>query len=511
MNADPTDTRYINQGNQPALFNYDDEAVEESEPEVELSWRLDPAVSLSDWTINVFNTETRTPQSYFVHKNSLAVGPRKSEFFVRYFLSHDNVQASKTSTDVWLERVAADCMPQYLDYIYSTKGEVELSTETSVGLRYLAQYFGNRKLHAKVIKFIRQDISMDNVLVYYQHALTVDDEKVTEITAQKISENIMQVDPKNELLLHIDPSFLRRVMGSKHINTEEKQYHISILLAEYCQINKKHLDDQDFIRLTSDKFLPLVHYNAALVLLEMEADLVVSNEEEGTVSSLQQRCIKDLSDHWQEFSEFKHSEVIRVMNKLSSGVVGDMLMKTIAKAKTELEEGGVIEKKPSQMETGKAKVAEFHEKKVQVEKNAELEAKHQKQLATLKAEFEKSLLKLRDVALEKDKIIANLKKEMAKFERMPNEPGGRLMQSGEQQQPDAMPPRGEYSTEGLVLCKPKGAGKFPVFFYNYQAVMEDSSSVGSANQGQKGKGAGKKVNGAKKTGGTRSKQAPKKQ
>ena len=126
-----------------------------------------------------------------------------------------------------------------------------------------------------------------------------------------------------------------------------------------------------------------------------------------------------------------------------------------------------------------------------------MESKHKKELDRLRAEYEKNLLKLRDVALEKEKIIATLKKEMARFERMPNTPGGRLMQSGDQQKPDAMPSQGGYTTEGLVLSRPKNQGKFAVFFYNYKAVSS-GSSVGGSSRG--GRSIGGKSNGTKTSG-----------
>ena len=505
-------SRYMNQQNREELFNYDDEvAPENEEPEQELTWRLDPVVSLSDWTIKVFNKETRQAQAYHVHKNVLAVGPRKSEYFVRYFLSHDNVNSSQKSTDIWLERVSADCMPFFLDYIYSTEGKLVINTGNAVGMRHLAQYFGNRILHQKVMKFILSDLSMENVLTYYQDSLTVDDEKVTEITAQKCAENILSIDKKNEMLVHIDPSFFRRIMGSKHIDSDEKKYHLSLLLAEYCQLNKKHLDDQDFTRLTSDRFLPLVHFNAALILLEMEADLVVNNDDNGVISSLQERCIKDLTDHWQELSDMKQTEVLRVLRKLTSGVVADMLVKSLAKAKEKVlaatgEEGKEGEA-PKKIDAAKAKVEVIHTQKSYEGRLAEMESKHKSELGKLKAEYEKNLLKIRDVALEKDKTIASLKRELARFERMPNQPGGRLMQSGEQQKPDALPVYGGYTADGLVLTKPKGGGKFAVFFYNKKAVISSSSSQGGSTRSVSSKGGKPKP----KNGSSKPKQTQKRQ
>lgn len=451
------------------LFDYDnEEEVVETEPEQELTWRLDPVVSLSDWTIRVFNKETRQPELYYVHKNVLAVGRRKSEYFVRYFLSHDNLNSNQTSSDIWLESVASDVMPNFLDYLYSTAGELEIDTDSAVGLRHLAQYFGNRVLHQKVMKFVTNDLTMDNVLVYYQNSVPLDDEKISELASTKCAENILSIDKTNELLMHVDPSFFRRIMAAPSIDSKEKQYHISLLLAEYCLLNKEHLDDQDFTRLTSDRGLPVVHYNAALTFMEMEADLVVSNEDNGVISTLQERCIRDLAENWPELSIMRQSEVFRVMRKLQSGVVADLLVKSLAKAKTMLDRGVAAttqREKGSQTKKGKGKVETANLKKEYEEKMAAMEKQHQDELDKLKKDFETNLLKLRDVALDKEKSITGLKEELERFERMPNQPGGRLMQSGSAQKPDTMPSMGEYETDGLVLSKPKGQGKFAVFFY----------------------------------------------
>eukprot|EP00977_Amphora_coffeiformis_P014595 scaffold4097_cov166-Amphora_coffeaeformis.AAC.52 len=504
--------------NQQALFNYDDEVpVETDEPEQELSWRLDQIVSLSDWTIKVFNKETRQATSYYVHKNVLAVGPRKSEYFVRYFLSHDNMNSSQRYSDIWLERCAADCMPYFLDYIYSNDAKLEIHTGTAVGLRHLAQYFGNRVLHQKVMKFILGDLNMENVLVYYQHSVTVDDEKVTEITSQKCAENILDIDKKDELLLHIDPSFFRRIMGSQKIDSKEKQYHISLLLAEYCLLNKKHLDDQDFIRITADRYLPVVHHNAALTLMEMEADLVTNTDDNAYISSLQERCITDLTDHWREFSEMKQAEVLRVLRKVSSGVVADMFLKSLFKAKSALAD---VEKKLEEEQDEKKQQEKLEEellamdpqqaattKKDYEKKIKAMELRHKKELDKLKSEYEKNLLKIRDVALEKEATIVGLKQDMERFQRMPNEPGGRLMQSGDQQQPDQMPTNRNYTRDGLVLSKPKSGGKYAVFFYDYNASVttlpkkSGSNHTASTKAGSSTSSGGQGNNGASTKGG----------
>ena len=62
---------------------------DDEDDETELTWRLDARKSLSDWAVVVTTKETRITQVYNVHKNYLAVGPRKSLYFAREFATHN--------------------------------------------------------------------------------------------------------------------------------------------------------------------------------------------------------------------------------------------------------------------------------------------------------------------------------------------------------------------------------------------------------------------------------------
>jgi hypothetical protein len=65
---------------------------DDDDDDTELTWRLDARKSLSDWAVLVTAKETTTTQVYNVHKNYLAVGPRKSLYFVRAFAVHTKKQ-----------------------------------------------------------------------------------------------------------------------------------------------------------------------------------------------------------------------------------------------------------------------------------------------------------------------------------------------------------------------------------------------------------------------------------
>lgn len=466
------------------LFNYDedfDEEQVETEPE-QLTWRLDPQISLSDWTIKVITRETRQAEYYHVHKNILAVGPRRGEYFVRNFRNSARMNKDTgSSTEVHLMSVAAKCIPQLLDYMYSNEGHLYITTELATGLRHLAQFFGIRPLHKKVMDFIVEDLSMKNVVQYYRDAVVLDDDNILDRAAEHCADNIMEIEKANSLLLtSIDPAFFRRLMMSDKIDSKEKHYHISLLLAEYCMLNKQILDDQDFVRLSDARCLPVVHHEAALTLMETEADLVIATSLEGAfeVSSLQERCISDLTVHWEELSSMSQDRIFRVCRKLSSSVLSDILVKSLIHAKRKVDE---IQNDPkitakqlnASTSSSESNSKEYKEKLGKLKKDfdaksAALKKEHQEAMENMKKEYETNLLKLRDLCIEKDKHISNYWEEIKRFERLPNQPEGKVIQSGIMQKPTKMPEIGNHSPEGFLLVNKKNGPRYPIFYYKVE-------------------------------------------
>mmetsp|Transcript_6252 Transcript_6252/g.13028 ORF Transcript_6252/g.13028 Transcript_6252/m.13028 type:complete len:602 (-) Transcript_6252:1989-3794(-) len=476
----PDNPSQLPAGEGEVLFNYDDDfdgGSLEDEPEEELTWRSDPAKSMSDWTINVTNRATRQKQVYHVHRNVLAVGKRKSEYFVRFFRSYDRLSKTGQSTDIFLETVSAASMPQLLDYMYSAEGKLDIATESAVGLRYLAQFFGMRGLHKRVMSFIIRNLNMDNLKIYYDHSVAVDDSKVSEIASAHCAKNIMSISVKHSLIGAVDPLFFRRIMLSDEIDSMEKQLHMSQLLAEFCVLHRKLLDDQDFIRLTDEQCLPHVHYKAALTLMEMEADLGLIDHEMVDLTSLQERCLRDIATHWEDLSRMKPAELTRICKKLPSPVVTEIMVRSLGQAKkrVDMEErkssGSALPLAASEPIKSGASVASAgtSDKKAKRDyeaKVAELKREHQETLDAIKAEFEANLVKMREAVVEKDKYITEYWNELKRFERVSNQPEGKMVQSTPASAKlFKMPGIGNQPTEGLVLSKPKGGGKFPLFVY----------------------------------------------
>jgi len=217
------------------MYDYDDDHTTATDEllrseEQGLTWRLDPKESLSDWTIKVVNKETNEVESYHVHKNILAVGPYKSEYFSQLFTNNDSDSKHKASsssnsfrsnfkgaaskadtmsnvTVATIPGVATKAIPIFLDFVYSREHALKISTRSATSLRYISKYFGVRMLHKRVMKFIRSDIILPNIEVYYKDCESLHDEKVSTMVALQCSKQIMKIFPSNPLLKIFKPAF----------------------------------------------------------------------------------------------------------------------------------------------------------------------------------------------------------------------------------------------------------------------------------------------------------------
>ena len=131
-----------------------------------LSWRTDPATSLSDWDVVVTweadggGEETRT---YHVHKQTLAVGPRSGAYWAKLFARWADGAAA---SDMRLDAAAAACVPALLDYVYDPRGALDVSTATAMPLLHLASYLGMRSLYDALVAFVQRDLRPETAAAY---------------------------------------------------------------------------------------------------------------------------------------------------------------------------------------------------------------------------------------------------------------------------------------------------------------------------------------------------------
>lgn len=109
----------------PYTYDSDDEPPPEAMKELP-AWRLDPCMSLSDWTVViVFEDNDSKAKSveekskvYHVHKRHLAVGPRSSQYFATLFSGGGRFAESTDATSrIHLHPLAASHFETLLDYM----------------------------------------------------------------------------------------------------------------------------------------------------------------------------------------------------------------------------------------------------------------------------------------------------------------------------------------------------------------------------------------------------------
>ena len=456
---------------------------EESDEEIDqqLSWRLDPEVSLSDWTLIIESEDLSESRDYYVHKNILAVGPCKSEYFASVFRTR--MLESETSTSrITMENDAAKAIPYMLDFMYTQELQ-EITSELAVALRYLAQYFGIKLLHRNVVSFVKEDMSIANVHRYIESAKKFHDDKMLTLTMNICVDNIEHLNTSSDLLATVDPNFFYGIISSPDVDTCSVSCHISKLVASYCRIHQGELSEEMFVQLTDRRFIPLIDKESAIVLLELEAAIVAttycSNKEKMTNTCLQRRCIKVLAQHWKDFASQGDLSVIR---SFTPNVVAELYERTLAIAKCDMDSCLSNVKEEIEHQTkiatrGLESTSAVFVRKVEQTQN---ECRH----------LEQELHEMRRLLQDRDRELAEYRREWSRMVRVPvdhtfqrdiklctyhhqsgnepfDNPGHHVGQYGKTR-PTAMPTIGDAVEDGYLFLQRSGhyTQRWPLFYYS---------------------------------------------
>jgi len=313
---------------------------EEEGTSQKLCWRSDPAESLSDWSLHVFNRSTKIYQVYHVHRVVMALGPRGCEYFQDVFRQAEaGTTASSASKTTRVPLVAEACklVGCFLDYLYGNE-EFEINCENALGICYLADFFRNHSLWDLATDFIEGDLETkagrEHLNQYYMDSIYYDQEEFLEHILAVCSLHLVPMFEEGisctRLLEDVTPQHFLQVVGEIEHPTDEdslasSSLALTRLVTEYCCIHQNELSMETF-----DKFagrLTILDSSSALTLLELSLEFDFSpNEENGssgtgdTVSSLilfQQKCIGSLSEGFQDILEFDRKRVTRIMRMLA--------------------------------------------------------------------------------------------------------------------------------------------------------------------------------------------------
>jgi hypothetical protein len=275
--------------------------------EKRLSWRLEPDVSFSDWTIKVKHQNLKLGDVYHVHKQILSVGTYRSEFFAELFRSLDNFTSGQGVT-VELDHEAAVSFPQVLDFIYDPKHTLHATFENAVVLRFLARVLGIPLLSKRVLQLVYKDICLDNITEYIKGAYKFGDERILIIASKLCATQIQDIGMESPLLEEFKPDFFARVVASSDIKDCSK-CHLTILIAKYFSVHQ--LDETILAQLLKQVEVSRIDNVSALKLLKILCKFEKSQEIE-TLDQLLRRCANIVTENWNEIRDNHREEVFSI-------------------------------------------------------------------------------------------------------------------------------------------------------------------------------------------------------
>ena len=248
-----------------------------------LSWRMDAAESLSDWTIEVNGSDI-----YHVHRSFLAAGKRSSLYFERLFqsrMSENTISLSRID----LESSAAHAVPAMLDFMYYNHAEIKATTYTAVALRYLANYFEIEELFESVNRFIQKDFNSSTAVTYLVEASLYNDAKILDAAGAICGEHFGELT--DEQLRRLTPATLHKIVTTPDFCGDSLQ--LSRIVARFCH-EYPDMDDKMLEQMTTFVRMPTVDPEIALSLLN-------SAMTRGQ-ATLRNRTVKAASEQWQELA-----------------------------------------------------------------------------------------------------------------------------------------------------------------------------------------------------------------
>lgn len=302
----------------------------------ELNWRLDPRISLSDFTIIVkralpgpfapdFETldlsnidfvtggsNGRPKQDvYHVHKAMIAVGSRRSELLGRRIREAENSSrdASPETTEVNIHNTimlesAADVLPQVLDFCYHPESTVDLNVKNAVPLLYLGKRYKIRALLEQAETYVMENIIPSTAMYFLLDSYLFRLEDILggsiDVTAANLADTV-----DFETIYRLPPALFRRIILSKELKCESDL--LSLIIYSYC--GEHHAEDVDveyFRDVTKLRIMPEIDPNIALLVLKYYIDLMIADDDTCNImemllsDSLMQRCITVIAKNWKE-------------------------------------------------------------------------------------------------------------------------------------------------------------------------------------------------------------------
>lgn len=292
----------------------------------EAIWRLPPEESMSDWKISITRTTTSSPaatsssnktrqskkqkkqrkeseqedektllETYHVHKLSMSVGKRRSEYFAALFRRTDVIEAANTESQIELGEKAFDAFPLMLDFIYAGPDSCPLKTANAAVLRHLASYFGIPALFKYTKEFIQANLNIRTLPHYLIDAYRFGDDKLLGPLIERFAGNFYRM-PR----VHIPPPLFKDIVTSPHFCCGDSLLYSTCVETVCRESNPEEITSDLLESITDEKLMPLVCEVIALSLLKFSLAFSLPRHSEDNKKTLYERCIQAAALNWND-------------------------------------------------------------------------------------------------------------------------------------------------------------------------------------------------------------------
>lgn len=274
----------------PKSLNCGDKQGPQADFAFKLDWRQNPNISLSDWTVVVY--DGKESAVYHIHKSEVGLGPRRSKFLTAKFDEDEHADVTDPNTEVYLPSRVAALFPEFLDYVYSDT--LQLTTRNVLALKHLANHFDVRALYKKTDSFVQSDLNLKTAPTYCTEADLVLDEDVQKKAVQIMAENFGRMDMT--VITQLPAKMFKEVLSSPHLDVESE--FLSNKVAQFMRFTDgSAISDEMLFMLTHPQIMPMISSDEAFFFLNwgLKYPQVL---DEGDDASLRNRCIEAVARSW---------------------------------------------------------------------------------------------------------------------------------------------------------------------------------------------------------------------
>lgn len=325
-----------------------------------LTWRMDPDHSFSDWRIEIYvpssaasttvtavtaastaavsvagknRSSGRLHGMYYVHKNILALGPKKSEYFEHLFRSTHFCESQEKVSRIELIELAAISFPIMLDYFYTFSEDFQVDHNNAAALYHLGEYFGVPSLCNLVDSFWQNpDLSSNQLGVLYEHAEIFGMEKLGNLVLQACCRCPTTISIESDLARHGGAKFWRALLRT---NNGAPNADLCALIADYCLSEDADLTVYRQLREENIQ-LSVISNETALKFLRLEQRIDTvpfDGLQPIEFVGVRKECIRVLAESWPHLDETVLQESL---TKLHPVVLTSILQTSVQNAKKDL-------------------------------------------------------------------------------------------------------------------------------------------------------------------------------